>query len=230
MFTNGDTLFIMPTRFAGNRAITPFSNLSMDKLDKNDILKAKSLLSEKGYDLKNAIVGGGDLWTLSPKERNEYINFICGEFEHVIAEVLPTQPFECQKSNCSVSYIFDLNNSPRKSRELFVLNQLSRSHLKIYLTSIALKYGYNNCVRLTCSVNNVADIEFKDWVYKSKETYLGVAQSIKRFKKEMSFSRLKTSVRIKNLEPSFDETPTKTAFLFPSGVVARVSNGELKGI
>lgn len=230
MFTNGDTLFIMPTRFAGNRAITPFSNLSMDKLYRNDILKAKRMLSEKGYDLKNAIVGGGDLWTLSPKERDEYINFICGEFEHVVAEVLPTQPFESQKSNCSASYIFDLNNSPRKSRELFVLNQLNRSHLKIYLTTTALKYGYNNCVRLTCSVNNVADIEFKDWIYKSKEAYQGVAQSIKRFKRDMSSSRLKTSVRIKNTEPTFGTDETKTAYLFPSGIVARVINSELKAI
>ena len=83
MFSSGDTLYIMPTRYAGGKAITPFSNLTFEKLNTHDILLAKQKLENNGITAENAIIGGGDLWLLSPKERSEYINFICGEFANV---------------------------------------------------------------------------------------------------------------------------------------------------
>lgn len=230
MFSTGDTLYIMPTRYSGGRAITPFSNLAFDKLDTKSIITAKSILSEKGYDIQNAIVGGGDLWVLSPKERSEYFNFICGEFPCVTAEMIPTNIFSSNHSNCNVRYIFDYTNPATKSRELFNLSQVQNAHLIAYLTSQVLKYGYNNCVRIAASVTKASSIFFDDWIYKTKEMHNNYTPQIKKFKSDMRSSKIKTTLKIKNLEPAFGNSENKTVYLFPNGLLAAVKNCELIGI
>lgn len=230
MFNTGDTLYIMPTRYAGGKAITPFSNLTFDKLDKTLIPKSKRALEDKGYNIANAIVGGGDLWVLSPKERNEYLNYICGEFESVCVEIIPTTIFESNHSNCFPRYIFDFGEHTTKSRELFNLKQVSNAHLLSYLNTAALKYGFNNCTRIASSIDGAADIYYADWIYKSDSARNASKNSLKQFKADMRHSRIKTSLRIKNLEPTFGDELPKTVYLFPNGMLAKANNNLLSKV
>lgn len=224
MFSSGNTLYIMPTRYAGGKAITPFSNLTFDKLDTHDILKAKQTLEEKGITVENAIIGGGDIWLLSPKERAEYINFICGEFGSVCAEVIPSSVFETTHSNCCVRYLLDIAPHASKAKEAFILAQIGNTHVISYMSSTVLKYGFNNCMRIAASMEGIADIYFADWIYKDPETKQAVAKNIVKFKRDLKKQYIKTTVRIKNNEPTFSITPMRQFCLFPTGVLGEIKN------
>lgn len=224
MFSSGNTLYIMPTRYAGGKAITPFSNLTFDKLSTHDILKAKQGLLEKNIVIENAIIGGGDIWLLSPKERNEYINFICGEFETVTTEIIPTTVFETSHSNCSARYLLDFAPHATKAKEAFVLKQVGNAHTIAYLSSTAIKYGFNNCMRIAASMEGIADIYFADWIYKTPETKLSVAKPVSKFKKDLKRPYIRTSVKIKNNEPFLSITPAHQFCLFPTGVLGEIKN------
>jgi len=230
MFDTGDTLYIMPTRYAGGKAITPFSNLTFDKLDTSLIPQSKRALEDKGYNITNAIVGGGDLWVLSPRERSEYLNYICGEFESVCVEIIPTSIFETTHSNCFPRYLFDFCEHTTKSRELFNLKQISNAHLISYLNTTALKYGFNNCTRIASSIEGVKDIYYADWIYKTDSARNAVKNSLKQFKNDMNHSRIKTTLRIKNLEPTFSNKLPKTVYLFPNGILAKANNNILSKV
>ena len=224
MFSSENTLYIMPTRYAGGKAITPFSNLTFDKLSTHDILKTKRSLNEKEITIENAIIGGGDIWLLSPKERAEYINFICGEFETVSIEVIPSSVFETNHSNCSVKYIMDFTPHTSKAKEAFVLKQVGNAHIIAYISSIAIKYGFNNCMRIVASMEGINDIYFAEWVYKTPEAKASIAKNVEKFKKDLKHPYIRTSVKIKNNEPSISSSPARQFCLFPTGFIGEIKN------
>ena len=223
MISSGVNLFIIPTRFSGNRILTPFSsNHHLGKLNKDEIIYAKNILSKKGFKVTSATLGGGDLWLLSAKERKEYITTTCGEFEQVTVEILPTQVFEPQNSNCFVTYIYDFYNTPNKAREIFTLNQIQNSHLVSYLTEPVLKYGFNNCIRLTSTISTANDIFFKKWIYDNPASFNASSRKIDKFITEMKHTFLKSSIKFKNNEPILCEQPKKEFYLLPGGAITKV--------
>lgn len=227
MFSSGNTLYIMPTRYAGGKAITPFSNLTFEKLNTHDILLAKQKLENNGITAENAIIGGGDLWLLSPKERSEYINFICGEFANVCAEVLPSSIFASNHSNCHARYLLDFAPHATKSKELFTLKQIGNARTIAYLNTAALKYGFNNCIRIASSIEGVHEIYFADWIYKTHTAKNFAKADVARFKTDMKNSRIKTTLKIKNNEPIFGAEQSKTFYLFPNGYLTKLQNDEI---
>lgn len=225
MFSSGNTLYIMPTRYAGGKTITPFSNNTFDKLNTHDILKAKQFLSDKNIPIENAVIGGGDIWLLSPKERTEYTNFICGEFETVQTEIIPSSIFETTHSNCTAYYLMEFAPHATKGKEAFILKQIGGAHVIAYLSSTALKYGFNNCMRIAASMEGITVIYFADWVYKTPEAKHLASKNIEKFKRDLKRPYIRTSVKIKNNEPNFNFSPMRTFCLFPTGVLGEIKNG-----